>query len=197
MFDLVIDTKEFEKQMNGVAKKQLPFATSLALNATMEQVQKKIITDLPGKFTLRKQWWKPRTKYGINLEKSNKRSLSAAVFTRAPWMQLHETGGTKLPRGTHLAMPTGNLKRTKKGLIGKAKWPRNLRRKFVIKSKSGHQELIMQRKSKRKIHVVYVLEHQAKIKKTWGFVETGLKVARKVFPKNWDEAFTKAIRTAR
>ena len=112
-------------------------------------------------------------------------------------MKLHETGGIKKPfKGKRIAIPTTNIKRTKKGLIGKAKRPRNLKRSFWIKGKTG-QELLMQRKTKKKVEAMYMMEKTAKIKPTFEFEKTGKKVAEKTFEKNFEAALTDALKTAK
>lgn len=198
MFNIEIKgLKEFSSKMNDVVKKQIPFATSRALNKTAEDIRKEELSNLEKKFTLRKPWYKPGTKLGINVKKSHKTNLTAEVYTRAPFMKLHETGGTKKPRsGKYIAIPTTNIKRTKKGLIGKAKRPRNLKRSFWIKSRTG-QEMLMQRKSKRKVEVAYMMEPKADIKATFEFKKTGKRVAEQKFKKNFEAALDDALRTAK
>jgi hypothetical protein len=192
--------KEATRFLNDFQKKQIPFAVATALNETANQARDEIVKHLQGTFTLRTMWYKPKTRYGINVEGAKKTNLTATIFTRAPWMVQHEEGGTKIPiRGRNLAIPSPFVKRTKRELIGKANRPRNLKNAFIVRSKSG-QETIMQRVGRgrnRVLRPMYFLEKSAQIKPAFQFAQIAQRVANERWAKNFAKALDFALRTAK
>ena len=80
---------------------------------------------------------------------ATKANPTVRVYTKAPWMQLQETGGIKQISGKRLAIPLVKkpgsrlgvqfgVKRTKKDLVMKSQKPQALGSKaFIIKGKKG------------------------------------------------------------
>lgn len=195
----VTGLKEVSRFLNDLQKKQIPFATAKALTDTANQARDEIVKHLQDKFTLRTAWWKPRTRYGINVQAAKKTSLTAEVFTRAPWMALQETGGMKTPRGRNIAIPSSFVKRSKRDLITQANRPRNLKNSFIARSKSG-QETIFQRIGRgrdRTIRPMYFLEKRAQIEPAFQFAQTAQRVANERWAKNFAKAIDFALRTAK
>lgn len=190
---VTVDTREVDRLLRGM-EKQIPFTTSVAINKTAENIRDEIIKTLPNKFTLRTSWWKPRTRYGFNVKPSNKRYLTAEVYTRAPWMISHEYGEIRRPRGTAFAVPTENVKRTKKQLISKAQKPRALQYAFIVQSRKG---AVLAQRIRGALRVMYGLEKQAPIKATLGFAATANRVANKLLMRNIEDAVEYAMRTAK
>ena len=201
MIDFEIDTKSIKKTarwLDDVGKKQLPFAIALALTKTAKDVQTAELKHLHSRFTIRNRW-PERGPYAVKITPATKKRMFSTVFTKADWMPLHETGGTKTPEGNHLAIPTSNVKRGKAGKVSKGQRPRNLKRSFVLETKSG-QLGIWQRKGKGKrseIKPMYWLEPRAKIDKAWEWFKVGSKTINKTFGDNFSKALDKALRSAR
>jgi hypothetical protein len=191
-FEIKVNTDVAKKILTDIQKKQLPFASSLALNRTSEKARDIYVKDLPGKITLRKSWWKPGNRFGFNVKNSNKTNLTAVIYTRAPWMALHETGGTKTPQKKALAIPHANVKRTKRDLISKANKPAGMKNKF-IKVVNG-QPLLFKRLNKG-IKLMYTLVPSAKIKAVLQFRNTIKKDVNRIFPDEFNKAFDEAMRT--
>jgi len=189
-FNIKVDASEALKHLNDVAKKQLPFACSLALNRSSEKARDKFVEKLPQKITLRTSWWKPKNKWGFNVRNSNKHNLTAVVYTRAPWMSLHETGGLKTPQKKAIAVPTSYVKTTKRGLISKANKPAGMKNKFI---KDG----IIFKRMKKSIRPMYSLTPSARIKAVLGFKTTIAKEVNRVWPDEFNKAFNEAKRTAK
>jgi hypothetical protein len=99
--------------MTDIATRQIPFATSLALNRTSKAVQDKLVADVPSRFHTTRKWWLPQQPFGIKTQTSNKTNLTAAVYSKAYFAPLQEDGGTKTASGTkgakELAIPTNSL----------------------------------------------------------------------------------------
>lgn len=183
---------------NAAIEKQIPFATARTLTQTAKDAQDTVLGELPNTFTLRGVWFKPRNKFGIKIKPAKKTDLQAEIGTNADWLELHETGGTKKPRGQHLAIPTGNVRRIKSGKISKVNRPKNLKRSFVANTKSG--KVLFQRKYRGKrsqIVALYNLEKRAKIRKRSTVVEPSIKTIKARLHKNFEKFMTEAIRTAR
>ncbi len=197
--DIEVDFTKAIKKMDIFEKKQLPFATALALTWTANEARDDFIDkQLTSEFTLRKGWWKPGTRYGFNVTKATKKNLTAVVFTRAWWMRLQETGGTKKPQGSHIAIPSRTLTRAKSGLIPKARWPRQVMasgKGFIIQS--AGQKVMMRRTAKKKVEAVYILEKQATINQRLNFNAKMKRSVRRIFPAQFNQAMRKAQDTAK
>jgi len=149
--------------------KNLPKAVALGLTRTAKDGQKAVQRKLENKFTIRGPWWKPRNKFGIKMKPAEKvdNPIAAYVGTMADWLELHEDGGIKRPRGGRIAIPSKNVRRTKRQKIIKSERPRNLKRSFTAKTKKGN-ELIFKvtgRGKRRKVTPMFLLKNRAKIKK--------------------------------
>lgn len=103
-FEIRRNTKEFERSLSDLAKRQLPFALSVAINDTLREVLRNTIKrmrrnlDRPTPFTLR----------AFALRRANKRTLRGVVFAKdvqAGYLKYAEDGGTRTPRGRVLLQP--------------------------------------------------------------------------------------------
>lgn len=179
--------------------KQLRYATAVAITRSAEHAQDAILARTRDVFTIRKNWLTPGYKFGINRKAARKDDLSASVYTRAPWMLLHEEGGNKLPKKQYLAVPQEGVRRTKKDLIPASQKPRALKRSFVIwKTKSG--PMLFKRVGRGKgstIMPMYAFERSAKIESRWQFVSTGIATVKQVYRKIFSSAIKNALETAR
>jgi hypothetical protein len=199
-----------QRYMEALHQNQLPFAIAKALTKTAQDVQAKVIAGLPSQFTLRTKWYQPNTPYGFKVEKATKINLSAKVYTKAPWMQLQETGGIKQVPGKRLAIPflekqgsrpgiVFGVKRTKRDLIMKSQKPQALGSKaFILKGKKGDLLAMRTGRGKRSIlRILYGLEPKANIKARLHFAETAQQVVDQGWRRNFEEAIEYALRTAR
>jgi hypothetical protein len=91
----------------GEHSKQIPFALSKAINATLEAARTQFLSTLPSHMHLRGTTaggTKPGTALGFNIKFSNKSNLVGTLGSRAPWWPLQEEGGTKTVSGHRLAI---------------------------------------------------------------------------------------------
>ncbi|MDQ1610327.1 MAG: hypothetical protein QOG00_258 [Pyrinomonadaceae bacterium] len=188
----VVVSKEIEKLLT--LDKQITFATAKALTLTAKQAQESVINAVKNTFTTRGNWYLPSNKFGIRISAARKDNLEASVHTAADWLEAHETGGTKTPRGKSLAVPTDNVRRTKRQIITRAQRPKNLRRSFVVQTRSG--PVLFQRKNKRTIVALYNLEPKAKIKRASTVYEPTLKVVSRRFDQLFARALDDALETS-
>jgi hypothetical protein len=97
-------TAQIENELEQIAGKHLPFATSLALNRTAKEARDVVAGNLPKRFKL-KRGSIPKT---IKAVMSKKNNLMAMV-TAPGFLGIHETGGTMKPTSSSLlASKVGN-----------------------------------------------------------------------------------------
>lgn len=188
---------------------QIPFASSLAINATSIAVQTHVVKKLlPRKFKLRKPWSKPKTRFGINIKFSNKKNLTSSIGSRAPWLKDHEEGGTRRGRAQPntsnklLTMPVRDIRQDKRRLVPKKFQPNKI---FANTKKPGFwitsdgEMFLMQRtgKAKRDIRILFTTARTAKIRGDLKYEETGRKIVNKQYQFQFKRALAKAMRTAR
>ena len=191
------NVKGVTKWLARIHKKQLPFATKMALNDTAFQTRKEIISKTyPQAFDLKvKRFPSLVTK----VKKASKTNLEAQVGDLKKiginFLGLQEEGGTKLPYGRSIAIP-----------IGKNKNKRNLRKKnppkkvmadkgFIITTKKGKR--VMFKRNVEELEPQYLLITKATIKKALNFYKDGQAVVQRVFQKNFEMRLYKAIQTAK
>jgi hypothetical protein len=175
--------------------KQIEFAAARALTEAAKQGQAASIRAVEGTFTTRSKWYQPGNRFGVRVTAARKGSLEASVHTAADWLALHETGGVKTPRGRNIAVPTGNVRRTKRQLISKSQRPRNLRRAFILPTAAG--PVLFQRKNKRTIVALYQLEPRARIRRESTVVGPVTKVVERRFGSIFEKALRHALETAK
>lgn len=188
------------KALDAFGKDQIPFATSGALNDTAFIVRKTVVEDTyPKAFTVRNKRF---INTAMRVDKANKRNLEARVFDRLgrDYLQRHATGGTKMPRGATVSIPTDEIKLSGRG-VAKGRRPRTLlaggKRAFRQKTKTG-QDVIMQRKTKARypLRVLYLQEPSVKIDQTFDFYKDAQFVAQKNFDKRFKINFAKAKKSS-
>lgn len=131
-FSIMQNEKELFKKLDAFALKQVPFAMKKTLNDLAEGARDELVKDVKRSFTVRKDWWKEKSKYGLRVRYASKTKLRSMVFTKAPWLPRHESGGVQTPAGKFFTIPSHELrdKYTKMQII-----PRRARPKALMKSK--------------------------------------------------------------
>ena len=155
--------------------KEFPAGVVQGVNDLANNARDEFLWDLPNRMTLRTPWFKPGSMFGFNVKKATISNPAAEIYTRAPWMQLQESGGTKNPRGRHIAIPTTTVRRTKRDLIPKAQRPMGLGSKaFHLKTKSGNEFLAMRvgRGKRSNLKIMYLLSQRAQIRPQLHFVDS-------------------------
>jgi hypothetical protein len=179
---LPIRVRQIEKPPSAAKiGRNLDFGVALGLTKTAKDGQKASQGALRGTFTIRNRWLEQGNKFGIKVKAATKADLTSEVRTNADWIIPHETGKDKTARGGRVAVPTANVRRSKRDIITKPNRPSALRNKrtFVIKTKRG--DVLYQRKYKGKrsfITPLYGLERRVRIRKVAVFekpIETAVK----------------------
>ena len=189
------------KAIDAFGKRQIPFATSQALNDTAFAVRKEIVErTYPDSFTVRNRRFASAM---FRVGKASKRNLVATVsdVLGRDYMVDQAKGGIKRPRGRNIAIPSREIKRTGTGKVPKAKQPRNLLdgKGYRTTLRSGQPVIAEKtgRGSAKRQRVLYLLEPTARIPKRFPFYERGRKVAKDTFPRAFDRRFAQARRTAK
>ncbi|HEY0545305.1 MAG TPA: hypothetical protein VGC91_08025 [Pyrinomonadaceae bacterium] len=188
------------KSNQASVEKQVMFATAQALTQTAQMAQTAVIRSIESTFTVRNNWDKPSNKFGIKLIPATKDKLQSGVATDADWLTLHETGGTKTPTGNAIAIPTENVRRTKRDIIQKSQRPGALRGKRDIVLMTRNGPVLFQRRGRKgntKLVPLYRLEPRAKIKKESTLVEPTEKIVQTKLGDNFYKALQNALATAR
>lgn len=191
-----------KKYINNVPN-QLNYGISTGLNKTAEHMRESEISAAKNIFTIRGTWWKPKSAFGFNVKYAKKGNLTAEVYTRADWLDLHATGGIKTPKGSNLALPSIDVKRNKKDIITQSNRPKNIKGAFKINvtTKTGKKVSAIAKKvgrgKNKRIVIMYWLEKSAKIKKAYDFFAIGKKVFDRNIKKDIILGIAQAFRTAK
>ncbi len=217
MIDIV--AKGLDGAIRGVQNlgKQTRFATSVAINATVRDVQDHAIMRTFAMFRIRTGWLR-RGGYGIQARFSNKNQqpMEGRVFVHSGtwWMQQHETGGTRTGANVPFLVkyPQRGRKRTegppqmvqRKGFNVPLynSIPSGTRRQMKPVMARGHRFrigdvfFVRTGPEPRDIKAVSVFKTAVQIKPRWGFYADNARKANEVYKPHFDAAMAKAIATA-
>lgn len=190
----IVQRPDFAKVMRNI-----DFGTATGLTKTAKQGQAAVVDSLQSTFTIRGRWFEQNMRHGIKITPAKRDKLQAEVKTAADWLEPHETGRDKTPRGGNLAVPTEAVRRNKRMIIPKAQRPKGLAAKaFVLQTKHG--PVLAQRlvRGKRKgLIILYGLEPRVKIRKRSTFREPIEKVVSRHLKDNIRNGIANALRTMR
>lgn len=187
---------------NPHLEKQTVFALASSLTLTAKEIQTETIKTIEGSFTVRTNWDKPGNIFGVRIKPATKQNLESWVGTAAEWLEkfIREPAGSfvvKLPKGEFLAIPTSNVRRTKRDLIRAMQRPRALRgkRDIVLPMKSGKGFVLFQEQGRganvRRV-ALYFLVRRAQIREK----DVLFAPAKKVFQKRFGEIYYQQLRKA-
>jgi hypothetical protein len=206
--DIRSNVKEIAGFLRFVEKKQVRYATMVALTRTANDAQQAVIGEIPKRFNVTKKWWLPRQPTGIKRKIAKKDDLKSIVFTDAYFLPLQEEGGIKTGyKGHGLLIPTKHTPRygrksggARRLLAGK----RVLRQggkahgSPIFAMDSGKKGCFRREGKKRlPIQLIYNYRESAPIKPRLGFEETIRKVVLKQFDKHFSEMLMAALRSKR
>lgn len=195
-FAIDVNIPDVQDRLTRMARKQVPFATALALTWTAKDAQKAVIDELPKRFTIRSPW----IERGIRIRKATKHKPEATVFSRDPFMRLQEEGGTKRPSGKTFAIPA-QIRKSKAQRITKAKRPaRVLKQKstYIAPLKGKNAGIFRKVGKKGRPKLLYVLRSgPQRVEPRLGMRETVERTVQKRWQKNFGKALARAIATQR
>lgn len=192
---LKFDSHKFITWLNDFELRQLPYAQSSALNGTAYKIQRYQRANMEKKFTIRNNW----TLKGVIVEKATKQNLQVQIAIRDKYTARHEEGGTFKTKSKSWSIPLKDIKRNKRGIVTRAKWPARLKNKniMIVKSKKGKGKIMLQRVRNNKPKLLWAFEPEIKLKPRLDFKKTAEAVANKFFESEFDAAFKRAIATGR
>ena len=191
------NTKELTKKISRLFTKQIPFATSVALNSTAfglrgwEMAQMPAYLDRPTPFTLR----------GVRFTKSNKRNLTASVYLTEvvnEYLKYQIHGGSR-PAKRGRVLPAWNTKTNSYGNLPRGK-SKTLRKKANVFSGTpkGKPAGIWQSTKGGGLKALLIYEKgSSTYKKKFPWFKIGRKYVRANFDKEFIKAFNRAVKTAR
>ncbi|HEX8693397.1 MAG TPA: hypothetical protein VF746_13315 [Longimicrobium sp.] len=129
--DVTADARQVERAFGSLARDQMPFATSRAINATAFDVDEAATRQLAGSFTVRRRDFASRAfKPGPAATKTrlhrDVKLEPPGGAQRADIFAKFEHGGVKKPQGTRLAIPESGVRRTRAGIVAPSLRPRAL-----------------------------------------------------------------------
>ena len=186
--------REFVAALNNIQRRQIPYATSRALNDTAIHAQEAVVSRIERIFNNRKKWWLKQQPTGIKVEFSRKNALTAAVYTNAYFTPLQETGGIKKPKTARkLAVPTGKVPK-KYYKAGGAREMLEANRK-VFSTPKG----IYRRRGKKRypIEPLFTYTPTANVKPRLEFSETIERTVNRLFAVNFQNRLDQALANAK
>ena len=203
--DVRTNVKEMTKKLSKIQKKQVPFATSLALNMTGDDVAQSVTgamkqyLDRPTPFTLNAFMTKGGRFKGI---KAKKNKLVATIIpgaAQAEYLKYQIIGGVRNPKAKKIAIPTsnarlnkyGNIPNRKSGLIKKPS------KQFIatIKGVTGVWERYG--RGGKQIRLIHGFEDNVTYQPRFPMFQIAAKTVNRRFNKNFAKALSIAMQTAK
>jgi hypothetical protein len=187
--------KEFTQQLNYIQRNQVPFATSRAINDTAVDAQESVVKNVQHNFKNLKRWWLRQQPTGIKVRFSNKRLLTARVFTDVYFAERQEKGGVKTPRtGKNLAIPMPAVPRKYRTSHGAKQMMQERKNVFKVEGKG-----IFQRRGKKRypIQLLWALAPSAQVKPRFHFEEIIGKVVKRRFNTHFQKRMQQALDSAK
>lgn len=195
--DIRHNIKEFTGHLDSVQRKQIPYATSLAINGTAFDVRDALVAHTRAAFNNRKAWYRPakNNPVGIKVTKSHKKKrMVASVHTAWTPAKKHEEGGMRVPfRGKALLVPSDRVPKSRRIPGGASQY---LAQGNVFSTPRGVFRRVGGKRSKR-LELLYWKVRRASIKPTYGWGEVGHRVTYRNIERQFNKALAKALRTAK
>lgn len=198
-----INTAEFNRWMNGVARQQVPFATAQALTQTAKDAQGDLKAEAGRMMTLRNA----HTARGIRIKRADKRDGINAMNSQVgsiDWYvegQSQDGDSTRTPRQSRYRYIPVKARTNKARSIPKRLKPSALAAspKVFWRHKSNGSALVYQRMGRKgnKLKLLYVAVPQQRIKPKLSLAKTVTLTAQRRLRRNFIKSMGKAIKSAR
>lgn len=173
-------------------ERQMLFAIALALTRTAQDAQQEVKGQLPSRFALRNGW----TARNIRIQAASKSGLEATI-TAPDYMTKQETGETEHAKRRYLVAPAP--------AIGNRIAPAGLRPSAVLRQprtfilEAGGSVAIAQRKGRKAkpLRILWWLTPTQRNTERFEFGDTSAQVVERRFAIRFQEAFARAVATAR
>ena len=191
------DVKATKKNLSRIQKRQIPFATSNAINRTAFDGQRELKKQAGIKFILRNRF----VESGFFVIKASKRKLTARVLVGKgrEFLSYQVFGGTKTGQGS-IAIPV-KIRSNPRQKITRGKKPRAVLAKprhFIATIGTGQRGIFRRRTKKRlPISRVFDLEQSVKIKPRFPFFKIVGGIVKSKFKRHLEQSLKEALRSAR
>lgn len=189
--------RDIERDLSDVGRKQLPYATSVALNDTAEEIRKNQTRRLDKKLDRPT----PMTKKAYAVRRSTKRRLEARVYIRpiqARYLVNLEEGGTVTPKRRAIPI-AAKAKRNKYGNLPRGAIRRQLAspKTFSGTPKGGRGGPGIYQRKGRGLVKLTGYHRRAKYSPRLGFKSSAQETAARRFPVHFNRALVKAFANRR
>lgn len=205
--NFTIDDRAARRMLDDTQYRQVPFATSLALNETMKLAQEDVRREYERRFTMRNTSLAkalttiPRgsfaTKRKLRVEMMNVRDRRTGRMAGEGFVNRQMKGGGKVARGRGIAIPIlgKGMRRLKGGSLPKGKKAKNRDDLF----KMGKNGRILYQRVHKKPVARFVLTKTAKpsSRGRFKYIPTGKTSIQRNIRQQWKMAMIRAARTAR
>lgn len=197
---LEFDPRAFNRWLNRVAQKQVPFATARALTWTAKDAQAAIRQKVQSSMILRRKW----ALSGIRIKAAQKRHGLNGMFAEVgsvDWFmadQLGETSNVRKPRSSRYRAIPRKVRRTRASAIPRSKRPKALlsRSNVFVQERVKGRPAIWQRQAKG-LKLLYTLTPEQRITPVFSFNDAVAKLAADRFPRHWLRSMNEAVATAK
>lgn len=199
-FGIKSNVREVERGLNDVARRQIPYATAVAINDVLKDIKRN------SEKRLRRQLDRPTpfTMKAFRIRFANKRTLTGMVFVapiQAKYLHWAEDGGTRSPKGRAIAVPV-KQRLNKYGNMPKGALKRALAKPTVFagapKGRPGAPGIYQRMgKANSKLKLLASFEPIARYKPRLGFKTGALRTAKARLPGALYRALKKAVSNAR
>lgn len=204
MLSIKADVDAAERMLSDIGRKQLPFATAMALNDTAADVKEREERGIEQEFDRPT----PFTKRALYVRRATKSRLAAQVGVKpvqAEYLRLQVTGGVRRPKRRALVVPAGaRLNRygnLPKGALGRLGKRANVFATSQGKRRAAHLPPgIYQRTGGRaggRVKMLVAFEPRASYAARWQFHPVAMRRARAVFFDHFVGRMRQAMATAK
>jgi hypothetical protein len=194
------------KSLNRIQRRQIPFATSVAINDTAFGLQKEIKRQMPMKLDRPTPW----TVSGVMVLKSKKTDLQAFVYMagarglpkesadRNKYISYQVNGGTRYPKKSKIPIPSKNLKVNKYGNMPRNKIRSLIKQKDVfVGNVKGIDGIWQRNKNNNGIKLMVLFENTSDYRPRLPFNRIGQGYTASKFTPNFQRALAMALARAR
>ena len=215
-FDITSDIDEVIREVGTFFERDIAFTVAGAMNDTAFDVRKRIVgTTFGNAFNQRNPrfpnilWRVDKVRTGgagndlSRFRAGEIDSMTALVRQTLDrdYIENHVVGGTKLPRGSSIAIPAngGNGLRTKTGRIAKRNTPIRItdrRDHFLAKDKGGRKRFIARRSSSG-LEIVFRFKQSVDIKPRFRFYQDAFDTVDRVMLRHWGRRMAQVVNKSR
>lgn len=187
---------KFKRELRSFTRRQVPFASSLALNMTMYDTLDELRDELPKHFTIRSSW----TARGfVPSHRASKTEQWATWGHRDDFMLRQAEGGTKQHAKGRVAVPV-KARRTERSRITPRSFPAAFEKRGAFERNGalyipvGGRRKRRRGKSGRRLKMLYVFSTSIQVPQRYPFDDIVERTVARLWPQNMQHAWNRALR---